>query len=429
MIDVLGGLFKAITIGKRVLVQVIHESVREFFMKSQKAAEMMELPSVRGFIEYSHEQIVAASGNYFAIMEMRRPLPPLDPDGQIAVGKLAAMLHRPVMIDFKSFAKYSITYFHAFIFAHMKEKLKISSANFIDRREPGYINPRAIFEGWLVFLYYSIVQKGTISSQQDQTFDLLYQDASMVQLSIQQLSRIITSVNNLIIFVNKAMKDGFVLNDASVTLRQHMRLDEAAPVYLRYFAENRIRISSRPTVYHNSRDGSWEKYSLHARLPRILGSKNDLVLMFCLVAENSAFLTDLERSWMRGGFPSTNVPLKDWQIVETLQTTEQNWPFGGGFLFCGRKKTLYENPNKLRWSLTVLKAKPLSLSGDFTLLRPICQDSSTAEDELETWMIASTEFQILTVRDDWEVRHYALKKVRSEAEQREISSNSDEKQE
>ncbi|KAL9043967.1 MAG: hypothetical protein Q9214_002865 [Letrouitia sp. 1 TL-2023] len=234
--DSSGGLFEV-----QFKVQVIHESVRDFFMKSKKVAEIMRLPSGKGFIEYSHEQITSAIFHYFAVREMRYPLPPPEPNGQIAVSKLVAMLSKPVLTNFKSIARCGITYFHTFAFAHMKERLKISGATLIDCGTPACKSPRAILEGWLVFLYYSVIQTGRISTEQDQIFDLLYQDSSLVQLSTQQLQRIITSINNLVIFVNKTMKDGFVLDSSSITMRQDTSFNGEAPTYLRLFGDQRMR--------------------------------------------------------------------------------------------------------------------------------------------------------------------------------------------
>lgn len=73
-------------------------------------------------MEYSHEQIIVASLHYFVVNEMLHPLSPPEANGQIAVKILVATLFKPFLTDFKSIARYGITCFHNFAFAHKKDQ-------------------------------------------------------------------------------------------------------------------------------------------------------------------------------------------------------------------------------------------------------------------------------------------------------------------
>ena len=109
LIDVSGGLFETVSINGELFVQVIHETVREFFLASEKAAKFIELPVGKGFLQHSHEWIVRASCRYLHVKELREPLPPPQETGYTTINDLAAMLHKPIKIPFDLFTGYGVS--------------------------------------------------------------------------------------------------------------------------------------------------------------------------------------------------------------------------------------------------------------------------------------------------------------------------------
>jgi hypothetical protein len=408
LIDVSGGIFETVPINGGNFVQVIHESVRDFFLGSEKAAKIMKLPVGKRFLEYGHERIVAASGHYFHIMELRRPLPLPEKSGYIAVEELVAMLYKPIMVPFEEFTLYGTTYFHDFVFDHIKEIIHSSGADFEGRDGPVTKCPRTILEGWLVFLYYLIIQTGALSSLQGKTLVLLHQNPSMICLSVPQFSRIATCINNLIIFVNKAMKDGFVLKEASGYRRSDLQIPADSSIYLRLFwngaLEDPLRKGLDFTNHYDLWNGPWEEYRKTMTLDRILElCTNDdtcLGLGFCLVAAKSRHLTDLEISWSQSQFPSRTVPLQDWQIVEKLDW--RGLEHRGLSKISGTIPNSFHQDGSLGWSSIILKDLASPCSNPFL----IC--GGTSDDGLELWLIDPREFKILALRKDWELKHYSL---------------------
>ncbi|KAI1620006.1 hypothetical protein EDD37DRAFT_569847, partial [Exophiala viscosa] len=63
--DVSGGLFESISVGGEVVVQVIHESFREFFLNPNKATVVIQSTSGFSFLRHAHERILAACVRYF----------------------------------------------------------------------------------------------------------------------------------------------------------------------------------------------------------------------------------------------------------------------------------------------------------------------------------------------------------------------------
>ena len=321
LIDASGGLFETVWINGREVVQVIHDSVRGFFLESEEAVKIMKLPAGKRFLEYGHEQIVAACGRYFHIMELRRCLPLPKRNGYVAVEEMVAMLYKPVMVPFDDFTPYDTTYFHDSVFIHIKKTFHSSVADLESRDGPVSKSPRKILEGWLVFLYYLIVQTGALSSLQSETLDILQQNTSMISLSVPQFSRMTTCIDNLVIFVNKVMKDGFVLKETSGSRCRDLEIAADSSIYLRWFWKGVLRTPPGSITYHNRSDGSWVAYPNTMALDRILELGNSdhtrLGFGFCLVAGKSHRLTDLENSWSHRQFPSCTVPLQDWQILRS----------------------------------------------------------------------------------------------------------------
>lgn len=261
LLDVSGGLFETVLIDGGRRVQVIHESVREFFLKLKTTAKILELPLGKPFLEYAHEEITAACDKFFRVEEFRRSLPIPEKDGFIAAEKLASMLYRPIESSFDILRFDRVTYFHDFVFVHLNEKLRSKNASSEDRDELA-LKSRTVFEGWLVFLYFLIIHTGALSPRQRETLSLFRTDPSMIGFSTSQFLRIASCINNLVVFVNKAMKDGFELKSPSPRrdIGDIVTMDES--VYLRLFYLRSVGSLQFKNMVHRSSDfdGPWEEY-------------------------------------------------------------------------------------------------------------------------------------------------------------------------
>ena len=276
-----------------------------------------------------------ASCRYFHVEELRHPLPMPNANGFISVTELVSMLYKPVPIPFKVLASCGISYYHEFVFIHIKQVTYFNKLDLECCDKTAIKCPRIILEGWLVFLYYTVIQTGALSAPQSATINFLLQNAWILGLNTQDFLRITTCINNLIILVNKAMEDGFTLNEAccsSYIYRQWRGTTEPqAPkdssVYLRLLWNGAMQNPFKAGVdfLHRNHDiwnGPWIEVLAPKRIDRILDlCKNSDIrfsLGFVLIATNSFQLQDLEESWSRRQLPSCNVPLLDWQIKESL---------------------------------------------------------------------------------------------------------------
>ena len=430
LVDASGGLFET---NERGFVQVIHESVREFFLGSERITVIMSLPPGKRFLDYSHECILASSRHYFHVMELRRCLPPARANGSIAVTELVAMLQRPVLVPFEALCQYGVDYFHDYVFFHVREIVRYSHNDSDIRDFPITKISRTIFEGWLVLIYYSIVQNGKLSSLQHETLSLLHENTSIIGLSISQLSRVTTSINNLLIFVGQAMKDGFVLKEASGSYYHELQVMANDSTYLELFVYGKadmLRIkrfgSRRFKDWLKLKNGSQMKLPKDVKLDRVLGMyserhvrRNGLGLGFYLVAVNSPTLSDLEHCWSRRDFPWFTIPLRDWLIVEKLEWTgSQNLNLP---LLSGKSSKTLTAGQMRPWFSIMLKDKPGQ--GSISLLR----HNGETEDLLETVRANPKSFTLLAMKDFWNLKYYALwrpgvKKVEKSAETSEAPS-------
>ena len=237
LIDASGGLFEIACSGQ---VHVIHDSVRAFFLHSQTAANILSLPEGENFQQYSHKQIVAACVHYFHGTEVRKALPLPEVGDRLSAAQLVAMLYKPMMNPFEVFALHRTTYLYEFAFDHVRRLCQSSDASIEDLEAPLTRSSRKIFEGWLVFLYYYVLQTGRLSANQCKTLGVLYRNPSMIGLGLDEFSKIDTCINLLVVFVNKTMKDGFTLKTPSPSpsplRRETISYIPEYSVYLRLFS-------------------------------------------------------------------------------------------------------------------------------------------------------------------------------------------------
>ena len=158
--------------------------------------------------------------------------------------------------------------------------------------------------------------------------NLLHSNTPLLSLGMQSFERIMTSINNLIIFVNKAMKDGFILKEASCTRHGDLELSMGdTSVYLRLLWNGVSLNPFKAGIHFHDRlsspwDGPWAEYRGTMKLHEIikLCDEKDIRfgLGFVLSAAKSEQLQELEKCWSHRQFPSCEIPLQDWQIVENL---------------------------------------------------------------------------------------------------------------
>ena len=131
----------------------------------------------------------------------------------------------------------------------------------------------------------------------NETLDLLQQNTSTIGLSAPQFSRINSRINDLVIFVNKAMKDGFVLKGPSGSHRSDLQIGTESSIYLRLFWKGELRTLLKGIYHLNLENGYWIKYPSNITLDEIVSRINDVTrfaLGFYMVAAKSNRLTDLE---------------------------------------------------------------------------------------------------------------------------------------
>ena len=449
LIDASGGLFETSTIHEKIYVQVIHETVREFFLTSSKLNEMIGVSAEKSFSQHGHEKIVKAGCRFFRLTELRQPLPHPDAYGQIAWKDLANMFHRPLMISFELLTAYGITYLHDHVFDHM---VHLRATDFECYGSSCEQCAKTIFEGWLVFLYYVVIHTGSLSLCQRWVLNLLIEHAHLLELDTSDLVRIMTCIDNLIIFVNKAMKDGFTLKGASnphaahssIFLEQHpFGTYSEDVVYLRVFWNGAFQNPLRGfvTERHNDLwDGSWIEYASSVPLKDIASQCNEggvqFGLGFCLVVAGSNTCDQLETCWSRSQFPLCNIPIHNWRIVEQLKDLgqwrtsrkekpqspsseieqgTQDWeprpicePWNDPYLSSCLVDSSHQSRN-LGWNSITLKCYP---PGSIAFAYPPAvyemHHRLNQEGRSETWLHLDKEVSILAVREDWEVKHYSL---------------------
>lgn len=417
VIDVSGGLFECISINKEIVVQVIHESFREFLLRPTRAAELMRIPPGTSFQRHAHERIMAASRGYFNVKEIRRALPRPDRDGNIAVEKLTAMLCKPLAVPFALLASHGVSYFHEYVFLHLKEIVDYPCVDARDSMASLCRTGKTILEGWLVVLYYIVLQTGALSPPQCEALDLLVQAPSMVGLSMSEVECVGRRANNLVIFVNKAMKDGFVLTDTSMygfgnngfAHDGNINVRAGSLLYLRMFGHGMFTEQMTDQLgavnMFDKWNGDWKVYEQSLEMSRIVGichsSGLHLGLAFCMMAEQTPQLTEVRECWKRRQFPSCTTTLFDWQIVEKLSffpqakfcvvedilTTSLQPGVGSE---CSSVLLEIQPPRKITFDENVENGAFISGADDPPLLR------------------------ILATREDWEIKHYSLWKCSSD---------------
>ncbi|KIV87767.1 hypothetical protein PV11_03289 [Exophiala sideris] len=385
--DASGGLFESVSVSDETVVQVIHESFREFFLGSVKAAEFLQLPPGVRFPHHAHERIVTASKNYFNVKELRQPLPAPEINGIIALEKLTSMLCRPLAVSVSLLANYGIPYFHDYVFLHLEQLTDHSGMDLENSETPPHVTRTRILEGWLVLLYFFVIETGALSLPQCNALDVLVRKPFMVGLSTPEVACIIRHANNLVIFVNKAMKDGFVLKDASTSPCGRMLVERRASLYLRIF--------ERSELIHQVVDGMGScthKFVHHpdyTLTPKYRAdnswTSNKGLLAFCMTADWSPQLGELEECWHRRQYPLITIPLRDWRIIER-----------SGHNIVDTATATFQVGDILRCSSVLLHLQQpagvyLECGGRGGAAGAAC---------FESWAII--------IRVDWELKHYSL---------------------
>ena len=402
LIDASGGLFEIASSGR---VQVIHDSVRDFFLHSQIAAKILSLPEVQGFQQYSHKQIVAGCVHYFHSMEVRKALPLPEVGDRLSVAQLVAMLYKPMMIPFKVFALHGTTYFYEFAFNHLRRLYQSNGPSVEDLEAPLTQSSRKIFEGWLVFLYYFVLETGQLSANQCKTLDILHRTPSMIGLSVDEFSKIDTCVNLLVVFVNKTMKDGFTLKSPS-PLPQRALSSGPFLGYLRLFFSKGLPIrflsESGLPPFTVSDEYEYPVLSMSPLDRLTLGrSPRELFAFgFSVTALYSDSLATLEKTWIRE-FPSHTVPLEDWQIFEKVEPFSGFEPSQASMV----PRASHLQDEKQKWRSITMK----SPFGELPWYDPTLNCSELSGNRPQTWLIAPKGFQVIAVREDFDLRRYALR--------------------
>lgn len=424
LIDTSGGLFETVSINGDCYAQVIHESVRDFFVESEDAANLLRLPRGTHFVQYSHELIIAASGRYLNVRELRQSLPLSKVDNYVAIEDLVDMLYKPITISSAVFSTHYVPYIHDFIFFHVKKAFDFDGAMFQNLCQSDMKRPRTILERWLVFLYYTIIQRGALSAPQSETLDLLDQNTSMLGLDDSDLLRLVTAINNLIIFVNKTMKDGFVLDKALCSRTNAWEFNWSTEAcYLRLFWRGPLKSLPRSISRSDFYDGNWQEYGQEMTFKEILqlGDDNNTVseLIFALVPWKSKHLKDLERCWTRRGFPSCTVPLRDWRVIAK-----------DGSDWFRRRSNLLASPlvdYEMRGCVSMMvtrfdRCRCCLGESFFSYGRCGCffatlKSYSTLEGLSRSLPIGLCLLEILAIRNDWELPHYPLKALTENAQE------------
>ena len=306
--DASGGLFEITLTGT---VQVIHDSVREFFLHSQAAANSLNLPEGLDFHANSHQQIVIACSRYFHNSEFRQALPSAESGDCLSIEVLASMLCRPMMISFEVSDWPAVgDYFFTYAFSHI-QVLHQSSALKIESLKTSVTQAaRKMLEGWLVLLYYFVLQTGALHSRECNALDILYCDPSLVRMTPDEISSINGCINLLVIFANKVMKDGFTLKTPNPILQDRVLLRTArTQIYIRLFwpvrpvqLKSALAFKDNPRLIHECYDSA---------------TREDFDFGFIIVAPRSRNLRDLEWTWGLT-YPAMTVPLDDWRIFRKV---------------------------------------------------------------------------------------------------------------
>ena len=405
LIDASGGLFEIACSGQ---VQVIHDSVRGFFLHSQTAANILSLPDGEDFQQYSHRRIVHACACYFYSTEVREALPLPEVGDCLSVAQLVAMLCKPMMIPFEVFALHETTYFYEFAFDHIRRLYQSSGPSIEDLEAPLARSSRKIFEGWLVFLYYYVLQTGRLSANQCKTLDVLHRNPSMIGLGLDDFSKIDTCINLLVVFVNKTMKDGFTLKNPSPWHQiTSSCMPEKYSVYIRLFSTGPpIRIlpalSWPGNATTSSLFGEYVPPYPHKTLDRLTLGQSPKALFafgFRYAALASDFPMSLEKTWIRG-FPSYTVPLIDWEIFESVAQIPGFASFQASIV---PRASHLQDQKEIWRSITMKDERTMPSSA------AISKSSQSSDHRFHTWLIAPEGLRIVAVREDFEFRRYALR--------------------
>ncbi|KAK4941922.1 hypothetical protein LTR10_018252 [Elasticomyces elasticus] len=335
--DISGGLFESVSVGGQTVVQVIHESFREFFLNSDDAAVLRQLPSGQPFLRHAHERILAASEHYFNVKELREPLPT----------KLDQMAWSWSQSSQQCFT-------------------------------------------------------GALSSPQCDTLDILFQDPLMVDLDVSEMACITRRVNNLVIFVNKAMKDGFVLKEASTSDRGWTTSTDNTAFYLRMFGHGMVTKTLKDELGTTTGFGpyneEWKVYDqnlgMRSLQQKLKSHRFEMGLAFYMLARQTPHMRELEECWKRGRFPSFTTPLQDWEIMEEFRFKDELGLGGGTEVLT----TFLQPAGAMECSSIILKLCPAN-AREFRLSKYGAWLEATGPDSY---------LQIITTRLDWELKHYAL---------------------
>ena len=240
----------------------------------------------------------------------------------------------------------------------------------------------------------------------------------MIGFSVDEFSKIITAVNLLTVFVNKAMKDGFTLKVSSPPPPKDLQFATDSSVYLRLFWQSisdsdRLGIAvpamaevsdenhGRSTLYSKPKITTLDTLILGQSLEfDRLGFGFSFGFGFCVTAAKSHDLITLEKSWIRG-FPSFTVPLLDWQIFEEMELKFSPVKLSKSSIV---PHASHLQAKKEGWRSMMLKGMTLPSPW------PILKTDPAKTNGPHTWLIDGREYiSLLGIRRDWEFRHYGLK--------------------